>query len=194
MTDRSPLPGVALGGAAIETECLTDDLISTETAAHRIGMTTDAFYVWARRKHLDPVARVRVGRSTQALWSRSAVLDTWSGRVEGAPRDLASYSDAQLREELARRSAHRAASSRPAVEQSSPETAALVLAFLGDTPPGQARSLAEIGAACGIGRSTAGRAVRRLLDAGSVTVSRLGTGDGYASVYTVTASPDTAAE
>lgn len=72
--------GIALGAAAPDTECLTEDVVSTEAAAHRVGVPREQFKVWARRRGLTPAYRVRVGRSTVAAWSLAAVLDAQSGR------------------------------------------------------------------------------------------------------------------
>ncbi|QIM19891.1 hypothetical protein G7075_00065 [Phycicoccus sp. HDW14] len=80
MTTTPPRPGIVLGGPATETECLTEDIVSTEAAAHRVGVATDQFKTWARRRGLKPAVRVRVGRSTRAGWSLAAVLDAQSAR------------------------------------------------------------------------------------------------------------------
>jgi predicted ArsR family transcriptional regulator len=65
---------------------------------------------------------------------------------------------------------------------SSPETAERVLAYLREHPTASFR---EIGYALSIGRSTADRAVQRLIAEGVVTVERLGTGAGYPTTYRV---------
>lgn len=67
--------GIVIGGPATGTECLTEDLVSTEAAAYRVGVDADQFSKWARRRALAPAVRVRVGRSTRAAWSLAAVLD-----------------------------------------------------------------------------------------------------------------------
>lgn len=78
MTDHPTFHGITIGDAAAGTECLTEDLVSTEAAAHRVGVSVAHFYVWARRRGLEPAVRVRVGRSTHAAWSLAAVLDAAS--------------------------------------------------------------------------------------------------------------------
>ncbi|MBD3781685.1 MAG: hypothetical protein IE926_01835 [Micrococcales bacterium] len=80
MSDEHHADGIRFGGPATDTECLTEDIVSTATAAHRVGVSVEHFYVWARRRGVTPVHRVRVGRSTVAAWSLSAVLDAHSRR------------------------------------------------------------------------------------------------------------------
>lgn len=76
MTPR-PGPPVPTGQAAAgsATVCLTEDVITTEDAAHRVGVATDSFRTWAKRRGLRPTMRVRIGRSSYAVWSLVEVLD-----------------------------------------------------------------------------------------------------------------------
>lgn len=64
-----------LGGPATDTECLTEDTVSTSAAAARVGVPLEQFPTWAKRRGLKATHRVRVGRSTVSAWSLSAVLD-----------------------------------------------------------------------------------------------------------------------
>lgn len=80
MTTEPTQHGIVLGGPATQTECLTEDIVTTEAAAHRVGVSVEYFYVWAQRRGVEPVHRARVGRSTVAAWSLGAVLDAHSGK------------------------------------------------------------------------------------------------------------------
>lgn len=76
MTPRSgpPVP-TGLDADPADTVCLTQDVVTTADAAHRVGVSSDSFRKWARRRGLVPTTRVRVGRSSYAVWSLTAVLD-----------------------------------------------------------------------------------------------------------------------
>jgi len=65
-------------------------------------------------------------------------------------------------------------------ELSSPETAVVVLAHIEKHPSASLRSVARD---LGIGRTTAQRAVRRLIAEGRLEVVRRGTGDRYPTTY-----------
>lgn len=71
-------------------------------------------------------------------------------------------------------------------EVSSPETADRVLGALELRP---VSSIRDLGDELGIGRSTAQRAVQRLILDGRLRVVRMGTGDGYASRYEIVPVP-----
>lgn len=49
--------------------------VTTGQAAAAVGRSVPAFRVWAHRVRLDPVRRIRVGRSTHALWDLDEVLE-----------------------------------------------------------------------------------------------------------------------
>lgn len=70
-------------------------------------------------------------------------------------------------------------------EPSSPEAAQRVLTILQDRAIGDiaAMSVRQIGDALGIGRSTASRALHRLVSEGKISEHRRGTGDGYPSQW-----------
>jgi hypothetical protein len=86
MTPRPgpPVP-TGLDAPPAGTVCLTDDVLTTEDAAHRVGVGTDSFRTWAKRRGLRPTMHVRIGRSSHAVWSLVEVLDaeTRGARVGG---------------------------------------------------------------------------------------------------------------
>jgi len=49
--------------------------VTTASAAAAVDKTRTAFLQWAHRERLSPVRRVRVGRSTHALWDLDEVLE-----------------------------------------------------------------------------------------------------------------------
>lgn len=61
--------------AAGDSVCLTEDILTTESAAHRVAVDPEQFRKWAKRRQLRPVTYVRVGRSTKAVWSLEQVLE-----------------------------------------------------------------------------------------------------------------------
>lgn len=69
-------------------------------------------------------------------------------------------------------------------EVAAPERSRQVLEYLAEHPTASFR---DISAELGIGRTTANRAVYRLIDENKLVVERMGTGDGYPTTYRVTA-------
>jgi hypothetical protein len=48
---------------------------TTAEAAHAAGVHPSSFARWAKARGLEPLHRVRIGRSTVTVWLRAAVVD-----------------------------------------------------------------------------------------------------------------------
>lgn len=73
---RQPDPGercVPEHGDACDGVHTDTVLVTTEQAAEAVGVEPRSFRTWARRRHLDPVRRVRVGSSWRAVYDLDAV-------------------------------------------------------------------------------------------------------------------------
>ena len=56
-------------------ECLTEDIITTPAAAERLGKSVATFLSWAHKRGIRPVERIRIGRSTHLVWSKTEILN-----------------------------------------------------------------------------------------------------------------------
>lgn len=49
--------------------------LTTTEAAYYVGVDPRSFARWARRRGLQPVRRLRIGRSTVTVWSVARLID-----------------------------------------------------------------------------------------------------------------------
>lgn len=68
--DCAPEHGDACDGVHEDTV-----LVTTEQAAEAVGVSPGAFRTWARRRHLEPIRRVRIGSSWRSVYDLERVYD-----------------------------------------------------------------------------------------------------------------------
>lgn len=56
--------------------------LTTTAAAHLAGVDPRVFRRWARAHHLEPLHRVRIGRSTVTVWSEADLLKAGARRLD----------------------------------------------------------------------------------------------------------------